>query len=219
MGFDTSHLLAVLPRLFEAALINARVALIVMAIALTLGTLLTIVRAMKIRVVNAVIAGWISFIRGTPLLIQIFLCYYALPRAGIDMSPMVAGITAIALNSAVFITEIQRGALRTLDPGQIEAATALGLSRFAIWAKVVLPQVMRRAAPVFVNEATIVVKGTALLSVITVVEVLRVAQQVASSSFKPFETLIAAAFVFLLLNLALVLLGQWIEAQQAGRRT
>jgi len=180
--FEADYFFSTMPALWAAALVNVRIAAIVIAIAILGGTALTIVRSLKIAAVNGAIAVLISFIRGTPLLIQIFLFYYVTPALGLDLSPVLAGVAAISLNSSVFITEMMRGALLTIDPGQIEAATSLALRRSVVWLRVILPQLFRRILPILVNEATIVVKGTALLSVITVVDVLRTAQQIASTS-------------------------------------
>lgn len=218
MSFQFAFLAGVLPKLALAAIVNLRLALVIIALAILGGTALTIVRSFKIGPVNAAIAFLISFIRGTPLLIQIFLFYYALPALGLDLSPEAAGVAAIALNSSIFISETMRGALITIDPGQIEAASALALPRRLIWLKVILPQLFRRVLPVLVNEATIVVKGTALLSVITVVDVLRTAQQIASASYRPFETLAGAALVFLAINLTISLLGRRLEGRLAVQR-
>lgn len=218
MGFSFSHLISAFPQLMSAALVNIKLALIIATFGLILGTSLTVLRSFKIRPVNAVVAVIISFVRGTPLLIQIFIAYYVLPAIGLDLSPNVAGIAAISFNSMVFVSETLRGGLATIDPGQIEASTALGLKPRVIWIKVILPQLLRNAVPVLINEATIVVKGTALLSVITVVDVLRTAQQIASANFRPFETLIGAAIIFLVLNLAISLGGKVVEARYAQAR-
>ena len=218
MGFKLDYLLSILPRLIGAAAVNIRLAVIIMLLALALGTALTIIRSLKIVAVNACIAVVISFVRGTPLLIQIFIAYYVLPAVGLDLSPEVAGVSAIAFNSMVFVSESMRGGLATIDAGQIEASTALGLPPHAIWLKVVLPQLFRRIVPVLINEATIVVKGTALLSVITVVDVLRTAQQIASASYRPFETMIGSALVFLVINLVISLSGRVAEGRFAAAR-
>ena len=171
MGFNLHHLISVFPPLMTAALVNVRLALIIITLGLVLGTLLTILRSVKIRPVNAPIAVIIRFVRGTPLLIQIFIAFYVLPALGLDLSPNTAGIAAISFNSMVFVSETLRGGLSTIDPGQIEASTALGLKPRVIWLKVILPQLFRNVVPVLINEATVVVKGTALLSVITVSDV------------------------------------------------
>lgn len=218
MSFSFGFFWESLADLAPYALVNLQLGAIAFVLAVTCGTLLTIVRSFKIAPVNMVIGVFISFVRGTPLIIQIFLCFYALPSAGIDMGPMTAGIVAIALNSAVFISEIQRGSLRALDVGQLEAATALGLSPLLIWAKVILPQLFRRIVPMLLNEATIVVKGTALLSIITVVELLRAAQQIGAADFRPFEPLVGAALYFLVINLVLATATERVERKIAAER-
>lgn len=216
MNFDPSLILAALPRVSDAALVNLRIAVLALCLALIGGTVLTVLRSLRIRPVNAVIAVLLSFIRGTPILIQIFLVYYGLPAAtGLRLAPEVAGVSAIALNSSFFISEIMRGSLPEIDGGQIEASTALGLRPHAIWRKVILPQLFRKISPMLINEGTVVVKGTALLSVITVVEALRVAQQIGAAKFRPFEPIIAAAAMFLAINMVLMLIGWLLERHYA----
>ncbi|HEY0297180.1 MAG TPA: amino acid ABC transporter permease [Bordetella sp.] len=211
MKFNFHYLLSVLPPLGSAALVNLRLAAIAIVLALVLGTALTVLRSRKIGPVNAAIAVLISFVRGTPLLIQIFIFFYVLPAVGLNLSAPVAGVAALACNSMVFVSETLRAGLGTLDPGQIEAATALGLPPRVIWIKVILPQVLRRSLPMLANEASIVIKATALLSVITVVDVLRTAQQIAGASFRPFETLFGAALMFALINMLLSLCTRMVE--------
>ncbi|MEI4488576.1 amino acid ABC transporter permease [Frigidibacter sp. MR17.14] len=216
MKFDLSLVLAALPRVSDAALVNLRIAILALCLALLGGTALTVLRSLKIPSVNRVIAVLLSFIRGTPILIQIFLVYYGLPAAtGLRLAPEVAGIAAIAINSSFFISEIMRGSLPEIEGGQIEASTALGLPPSVIWRKVILPQLFRKISPMLINEGTVVVKGTALLSVITVVEALRVSQQIGAAKFRPFEPIVAAALMFLTINLALMALGWALERRFA----
>jgi polar amino acid transport system permease protein/cystine transport system permease protein len=211
MGFDLSYVLAALPDVGAASLTNAWMAVVICVCALGMGIAFTVVRSLKYAVVNAVISVMISFVRGTPILIQIFLCYYVLPIVGLDLNPTTAGILAISLNSSVFITENFRGALAALDDGPIEAATALALKPAMIWYLIILPQLLRRTLPMLVSEGTVILKNTALLSVITVAEGFRVAQQIGGATFRPFEPLIAVALCFLVLNLVLVGLGTALE--------
>jgi len=218
MDFSFQAIGEALPALLRAAGSNLAIAAAAMALALLCGTLLTILRSLKIVWLNRIIAVLISFIRGTPVLIQIFLFYYGLPVLGLQLEPLIAGILAISFNSAIFISEIMRGGLSDMDPGPIEAAIALGLKPRAIWRKVVIPQLYPRILPPLVNETTIVLKGTALLSVITVVELFRTAQQISATTFRPFETMIAAAAIILLLNLVVSRCGGLIEARLAVRR-
>jgi polar amino acid transport system permease protein/cystine transport system permease protein len=219
MSFSFDVLLAAMPRLSWAALINLQLAAAIILLAVALGTGLTVLRSFKLPPVNIAIDLVISFVRGTPLLIQIFICYYGLPAIGLNLSPFLAGILAIGCNSAIFLSEAMRASLGTIDPGQVEAATALGLPPRGIWQRIVLPQMFRRLMPVLTSELTIVIKGTALLSVITVVEVLRTAQQIASATYRPFENLVAAALIFLVLNLAVSIAGRAMESRLAQGRS
>jgi len=218
LGFDIDAVWSAMPRLMDAISVNFRIAFASILLAVLGGTLLTILRSFKIRALNVNIIVLISFIRGTPLLIQIFLIYYGLPALGLRLSPEAAGILALSLNSSVFVSEILRGSLPSIEDGQIEAATALGLSAGVIWGKIVLPQLFRKTLPMLINESTVVVKGTALLAVITVVETLRVAQQIGASTFRPFEPIIGAAILFLGLYVILTTLGWAVERRHAQER-
>lgn len=218
MFFDIMVLVEALPALANAAVTNVSIAVVAMLLAFVGGTTLTLVRTLRIRSLNAVIGIIISFIRGTPILVQIFLFYYGLPALGLDLAPITAGIAAIAFNSSIFVTEIMRGGLAGMDPGPVESAIALGVRKSVIWTKVVLPQLYIRVLPPLINEMTIVVKGTALLSVITVVEVLRTAQQIGNAAFRPLEPILAAALILFVINFAISRGGKIIEGRFAARR-
>lgn len=137
MQFQTAAFLAALPTLASAALLNVELAAVIVVLAVLASTGLTVLRSFKVPPVNIAVDGVISFIRGTPLLIQIFLAYYVLPALGLNLSPIMAGILAISCNSAIFLAETMRAGLGTIDPGQVEAATALGLHPAFIWLRVV----------------------------------------------------------------------------------
>ena len=204
MKFNFSYTIDALPRLLEGALITIEIAAIGFILSLTIGTLITVFRTViQSRLLNAILAVYISFIRGTPLLIQIFLVYYALPAIDflpgpgelkIDMGPVTAGIVAITLNSIAFVTEILRGGLAAIHKGQYEAASALGLRNYPLWRKVILPQLFMKTIPPLVSEFTQVLKATPLLAMITVVEMMRVSQQIFSANYHPVEVL-SGAFV------------------------
>ena len=200
MKFDFSYTIDAFPRLMEGALITLEVALLGFVLSVSLATSLTIARtSLNSKILNSVLSVYISFIRGTPLLIQIFLIYYVLPVFGVNIGPFTAGILAITLNSAAFVIEILRGGLASVPKGQFEAARSLGISRFALWFKVILPQTFIASIPPLVNEFTQVLKATALLSLITVVELMRVSQQIYSSNYHPVEILTGAFIIYFLM--------------------
>ncbi|SHH11282.1 amino acid ABC transporter permease [Cognatishimia maritima] len=204
-----------LPQVLVAVLTNAWLAVVICFFALITGALLTVVRTFKAKLVNKIVSLFISFIQGTPILVQIFLAYYALPAVGLNLSAISAGILALTVNSSVFITEIFRGGLRNLEDGQIEAAATLGLKPFHIWRLVIFPQLLRVCIPMLVSESSMVLKATALLSVITVVEGLRVAQQIGASEFSPFEPYLAVGAAFAAIYLVIVVIGKLLESRLA----
>ena len=165
-----------------------------------LATTITVARtSLNSKIFNSILAFYISFIRGTPILVQIFLVYYVLPVFGLNLGPFTAGIIAITLNSAAFVTEILRGGLASVPGGQFEAAKSLGISGYALWRKIILPQTFITSIPPLVNEFTMVLKATALLSLITLVELMRVSQQIYSANYHPVEVLSATFIIYFLM--------------------
>lgn len=218
MKFDFSYTIDAFPWLLDGALITIQVAFLSFGLSLVLATVLTVVRSLEIKPINAVIAVYISFIRGTPVLIQIFLAYYVLPVVGIDLQAFTAGILAVTLNSAAFTTEILRGGLASVPRGQLEAAHSMGLKSSTIWLKVVLPQAYIASIPPLVNEFTLVVKTTPLLAMITVVELMRVSQQIFSANYHPVEVLIGSFTIYFFICFVVSRSSVVLEQRFAVRR-
>ncbi|MGI9352544.1 MAG: amino acid ABC transporter permease [Rhizobiaceae bacterium] len=219
MKFDINYTLDALPRLFDGALITLQVALLGFAFSVVLATIITVARtASKSRILSVSVAIYISFIRGTPVLVQIFLVYYVLPIIGLNIGPITAGILALTLNSAAFVIEILRGGLASVPKGQFEAARSLGISGFTLWAKVILPQTFMSSVPPLVNEFTQILKATALLSTITVVELMRVSQQIYSNNYHPIEVLSGAFVMYFLMCFVVSRSSSRLEAKFAVKR-
>jgi polar amino acid transport system permease protein len=152
------------------------------------------------RALVAVARFYVWFVRGTPTLIQIFLVYFGLPQFGIRMSPYVAGVLALGVNSGAFVAEIIRSGLVAIPKGQRECAKALGMGWWLSMRLVILPQVLRIVVPPVTNEAITLVKNTSLLSTITVLELTLFSQMAIARTFRPFEFYIAAALIYLALT-------------------
>ena len=200
MKFDVSYTLDAIPRLLDGAFITLQVGILGFILSVLLATTITVARtSLNSKIFNSVLAFYISFIRGTPILVQIFLVYYVLPVFGLNLGPFTAGIVAITLNSSAFVTEILRGGLASVPNGQFEASKSLGISRYALWRKIILPQTFITSIPPLVNEFTMVLKATALLSLITVVELMRVSQQIYSANYHPVEVLSGTFVIYFLI--------------------
>lgn len=213
MKFDLTYTLDALPRLVDGSLVTLKLALFGFIFSVVLATIVTVARTVsKSQIFSAIVAVYISFIRGTPILVQIFLVYYVLPIIGLNIGPITAGIVALTLNSAAFVIEILRGGLASVSKGQFEAARSLGLSGFALWVKVILPQTFMASIPPLVNEFTQLLKATALLSTITVVELMRVSQQIYSNNYHPVEVLTGAFVMYFLMCFVVSRSASWLEA-------
>jgi polar amino acid transport system permease protein len=158
---------------------------------------------------------YVWFIRGTPTLVQIFIVYFGLPQLGMKLSPFVAGVIALGVNSGAYVAEIVRGGLLAIPKGQVESAAALGMGYRHTMTRIVLPQVVRIILPPITNEATTTLKNTSLLSTITVVELTMQAQMIISATFRPFDFYIIAALLYLVMTTLLMQLSAWLERHQA----
>lgn len=146
-------------------------------------------------------ALYVSVFRGTPLLVQLFVIYYGLPGIGIEFAPVTAGILALSLNAGAYLSESLRGAILGIAKGQWNAGFSLGLTYPQTLGLVILPQALRTAVPAMSNTLISLIKDTALVSVITVTELMLVTKELISVTFRPLPLYVAAAVVYWLLSL------------------
>lgn len=185
-----------LPTLLSYTPTTLGFALAAMVLGLTLGFLVAMARLSRAALLRGAAGVYVSFVRGTPLLVQIFVIYYGLPSLGLTLSPVAGGVLALTLNAAAYLSETLRSAIQAVPPGQREAALSLGLNaRQTLWL-VVMPQAARVALPSLGNSLISLVKDTSLVSVITVVELMRSAQLVVARTFEPFGPYLMAAIVY-----------------------
>jgi polar amino acid transport system permease protein len=164
---------------------------------------------------------YVSLVRGTPLIVQIFFVYSALPQFGIVLPALVAGIFALSFNYGAYMTEIFRAGIEAVPRGQIEAAHALGMTNAQTMRRVVLPQAVRIVIPAIGNEFIAMIKDSALVSFVALQELFWRARTTGSANFASFETLIFAAVVYWLLTMTFSAGQEWLERRMAesDRRT
>ncbi|MBI0444743.1 amino acid ABC transporter permease [Deinococcus sp. DB0503] len=206
-----------LPTLLAATPITLGYALAAMLLGLPLALLVALARLSRLAPLRWISGVYVSFMRGTPLLVQIFMIYYGLPSFGITVSPLVGGVAALTLNSAAYLSETIRAAILSVPRGQWEAAYSLGLTPRQTLRLIVLPQAARVALPSLGNTLIGLVKDTSLVSVITVVELLRSAQLVIARTFEPFGPYLAAALIYWAISSLLELVQRRLEARLARR--
>ena len=202
---------AALPTLLAATPVTLGFALGAMLLGLPLGFLVALARLSRFGALRGLSSVFVSFMRGTPLLVQIFVIYYGLPSLGITLNPVMGGVIALTLNAAAYLSETIRAAILSIPKGQREAATSLGLTSGQTMRLIVLPQATRVALPSLSNTLIGLVKDTSLVSVITVVELLRSAQLVIARTFEPFGPYLAAALIYWLISSLLELVQKALE--------
>jgi len=201
---DFGPVLEGFPRLLSGALVTVEVTVAAMLVSAVLGLAVGIVRLdPRRRVLYGAASSYVAFIRGTPLLVQLFILFFGLPQFGILLPATACGILGLGIYSGSYVSEVVRGAIQSIDPGQTEAARSLGMSRAQAMRKVVLPQAFRRMLPPLGNEAIALIKNSALVSLLTIDDVMREGQRIISTSFRALETYLAVALIyFVLTNLA-----------------
>jgi cystine transport system permease protein len=211
----TSLLVQSLPVLAQGAVLTVKFAVLSMIFGLIGGAVLALMGISHSRPLNWIARIYVSVMRGTPLLVQIFVIYYGLPSFGISLDPTPAGVIALSANVAAYLSESMRGAILGIPPGQWLAAYSLGLSRRQTLRYVVAPQALRIAVPSLSNSLISLIKDTSLVSVITVTELLRSAQEIIASTYQPLPLYLAAAAVYWVLCQVLEWAQRWYERRLA----
>ena len=188
------------PFLLQGAMYTVLFAAVSMVLGLILGFSVAVVRVTKVPVVSQIAAVYVSAFRGTPLLVQIFVLYYGLPSVGIEFTPVTAGILALTLNVAAYLSESMRGAILGIDKGQWEAGLSVGLTWGQTLGNIITPQALRLAVPSLSNSLISLIKDTSLISVITVTELMLATKEVIAETFQPLPLYLAAAGIYWLLS-------------------
>ncbi len=212
MGFSRSDIVEFMPSLLLGAATTIEVTLLAIGFAMALGLALAVVRSSSVRVLTLPSALFIDIMRGTPLLLQIFYIYYVLPLAGIALESFTAGVIALSLNYAAYLSEVFRSGIVAVPNGQREAAWSLGLPARETMTRVILPQAVRLVIPAVGNYFVALFKDSALVSVIALTELLRAGQLLAASTYKHFEIYTLVALIYLAISYPAAWFVQWVEA-------
>lgn len=194
---DTELMLKVYPFFLQAAGLTIVLSVLTALLGLVCGALGAAARLSRFAVLRFLGAAYVSVFRGTPALIQLFILYFGGPQIGIQLDAFQAGVIGLGVNAGAYMAETIRGAIIAVDRGQIEAARTLGLSRAQAMARVVLPQAARlMVRPLEVN-LNMLIKATALVAAISVVELTYTAQRYIGSTYKPFEMFLLAGVLYM----------------------
>ncbi len=204
-----------LPFLMQGLLVTLRVSGIVVAAALVLGVLFGVGLSFGPRWVAWPLRIYSDLIRGLPLLVLIFCVYYMLPLTGLNVTSFWAAVAALAAFQSAHVAEVTRGAVQSIPPGQHEAGKSIGLTFSQRMIYVVFPQALRRFLPPWINTVVSTVQGSALVSLVGIVDLMLAIQQVIGRTFKPMPMYILGALIYFVINYALSLMSRMLEARFA----
>jgi polar amino acid transport system permease protein len=185
------------------------------------GTFWALLKISKNKFLRFLASAYIEFIRGTPLLVQLYIIFYGLPLMGINFPEikmfgdgfprLMAGVIAMSVNSAAYVAEIIRAGIQAVDKGQMEAARSLGMPHWMSMSNIILPQAIRNILPALGNEFVVVIKESSIVSIIGIGELMFNADTVRGNTYKPFEPLIVAAVMYFCMTFPLSKLLSYAE--------
>ncbi|PZO81992.1 MAG: ectoine/hydroxyectoine ABC transporter permease subunit EhuD [Mesorhizobium amorphae] len=211
MEWDWEFVRQIMPVLIDGVKVTILATLLGSIVAAVIGLGIALARRSPNRLL-AQSVGWAAeFIRGTPLLVQLYFIFYVLPDIGIVLSPLVAGVIGLGLHYGTYTAEVYRAGIDNVPRGQWEAAKACNLSGRQTWTHVILPQAIPPMIPALANYFIAMFKETPLLSAITVLELMNQAKSVANSSYRYIEPITLVGGFFLAISLVSVVVLRWLE--------
>jgi polar amino acid transport system permease protein len=185
-------------------------------LSLVIGTLIAFMKLSKFQFLKDIATVYITVIRGTPLLVQIFIFYFIVATI-FDIPRFYAGVISLGIFYGAYLAEVLRGAIQSIDVGQYEAAKSLGMGGFTTMRYIVMPQALKRALPALVGEVIALIKDSSLVSVISITDLTKVGREIVANTFSPFETWIIVALIYFAITFSLSIMGHRIEKRMRER--
>lgn len=210
--FDFSKVVPSIPYILQGIGVTLQIVIFATIVGLVLGILLALCKIGSIKPLKWFAEFYTSIFRGTPLVLQLMLIYYAIPQfIGTNIDPIPAAIIAFGLNSGAYVSEIIRAGINAVDKGQQEAARALGVPYAKMMKDIILPQAMKNILPSLMNEFITLNKESAIVTVIGALDIMRRAYVVGGDTFRYLEPLLIAGIIYYIMTLVLTFLGKMIE--------
>lgn len=212
MSFDWSLIWDNIPILLQGAVITIQITVMAVGCGFFIGMIAALANLSRFKIVRLLVKCYVELFRGTPLLVQIFMVYFALPMViGQSINPYVAAVTACSINSGAYVSEIFRAGIQSIDKGQMEAGRSLGLTWAQTMRYIVMPQAFKAIIPPLGNEFIAMMKDTSLVSVIGFEELTRRGQLIIARTYGSFEIWTAVAIIYLIMTLSISQLVAFLE--------
>ncbi len=201
-----------LPMFLSGLAVTCEVTATALVIAFALGFIIAVLKVVPLRSLRALLDFYTSIFRGVPLIVLLFMAYFATPQlTGFKITMFAAGALTLGLNGSATVSETVRGGIMGVDPGQYDAARALGVGYVPMMRKIIVPQAMRSVAPALVNEVITVLKSSSLVATIGLMDMMRAAQSVQALTYRAFEPFMLVALVYYVIVMCLVAVGNKLE--------
>jgi len=217
MEWDWKFAWEIMPTLWQGLIVTIQATILGTIVAMIVGMVFAILRRSENRLIGRTTGFFVEFIRGTPLLVQLYFLFYILPDAGILLSPLVAGVIGLGLHYGTYMAEVYRTGIDNISRGQWEAAKAVNLSKRQTWVHVIIPQAVPPMIPALANYFIAMFKETPLLSAITVVELMNQARSVANFNYRYVEPMTMVGVFFLVISIPAVIFLRKLERRYSGR--
>lgn len=212
MNFDFDLIVRSFPLLLTGAGVTVQITALSVGFGLLIGVFVGLARLSSIWPLRVLAAVYVDFIRGTPLLVQIFIIYFAIPIVvGQRIDPFIAAITACSINSGAYVAEIIRAGIQSIDKGQMEAGRSLGMTWAQTMRYIIMPQAFKRIIPPLGNEFIAMLKDSSLVSVIGFEELTRSGQLIIARTYGSFEIWLTVAFIYLIMTFTISRLIDYLE--------
>ncbi|MDF2566305.1 MAG: amino acid transporter permease [Massilibacillus sp.] len=211
MNLDYSIILNKLPLLIEGCWVTLEISLYALLLGMLFGIGGALCRISANRFLSRIAFLYVWIVRGTPVMVQLFILYFGLPQLGIKMSSMTAGVLGLAVNTGAYITEIIRAGIQAIDKGQLEAALSLGMNRRQAMTRIVGPQAIKICIPPLVNQFIMTLKNSSIASLVTITELFRTGEQLIYTTFRSFEVYTVIAVLYLIMNSVFMIIADNLE--------
>ena len=215
MNLDFSVVLTKIPILLEGCVVTLQISFFALLLGMIFGIAGALCRISANRALNSLAFMYVWVIRGTPVMVQLFILFFGLPQLGIKLPSMVAGVLGLAINTGAYVTEIIRAGIQAVDKGQMEAALSVGMSYRQAMVRIIGPQATKICIPPLVNQFIMTLKNSSIASLVTITELFRTGEQIIYTTFRSFEVYTAVAVLYLIMNSVFMVIADRLERKMA----
>ena len=211
MQLDYSVILDKLPLFLDGCFVTLEISFFALLLGMMFGIIGALCRIANNRFLNSIAFFYVWIIRGTPVMVQLFILYFGLPQLGIKLSSMTAGVLGLAVNTGAYIAEIIRAGIQAVDKGQFEAALSLGMKYPKVMVRIIGPQAVKFCIPPLVSQFIMTLKNSSIASLVTITELLRTGEQLIYTTFRSFEVYTVVAVLYLIMNSFFMIMASKLE--------